>query len=185
MRRLRLPPLVGPIFGYELVRLARRGLHTRLRALLAVTLQITLFVLYLNWFPSANPLTIVTGLDTLVPRDQMARFAESFMHSFLWVQLAAAVILTPVYAAGSITEEIQRRYLDHLLATDLTSREIVLGKFAARSLYVAGILLTGLPILALIQLSCGVDMFVILMSYAVIVCTMASLAGLSLWFAVQ
>src|SRR5947209_13229625 len=161
LKRLR-PRLVGPIFGYELVRLARRGQHTRLRAGLAVALLVTLLVLYSNWFPAANPLQILAGLEARLTLNDQSAFAQSFMRSLLWVQLGAAVILTPVYAAGSVTEEIQRRSLDHLLATDLSAREIVLGKFLARSLYVTGILLTGLPVLALAQLWGGVDMMMVL-----------------------
>jgi ABC-type transport system involved in multi-copper enzyme maturation permease subunit len=186
-KRRRLPRrLFGPIFGYELIRLARRGQHTRLRAALAAVLLVTLFVLYGNWFPGADLFTLdPTESAARVPREQQARFAESFMHAFLFVQLGVVILLTPVYAAGGIAEEIDRKTLDHLFATDLSDREIVLGKLSARLLYVAGILLTGLPILALAQLWGGIDMMILLKCYGVIGCTMVSLGGLSIWFVVE
>jgi ABC-type transport system involved in multi-copper enzyme maturation permease subunit len=186
-KRRRLPRrLFGPIFGYELVRLARRGQHTRLRAALAAVLLVTLFVLYGNWFPGADLFTLdPTQSAARVPREQQSRFAESFMHAFLFVQLGVVILLTPVYAAGGVAEEIDRKTLDHLFATDLSDREIVLGKLSARLLYVAGILLTGLPILALAQLWGGIDMMILLKCYGVIGCTMVSLGGLSIWFVVE
>jgi len=178
--------LFGPIFGYELLRLTRRGQHTRLRAALAAVLLVTLFVLYGNWFPGADLFTLdPTASAARVPREQQSRFAESFMHAFLFVQLGVVILLTPVYAAGGIAEEIDRKTLDHLFATDLSDREIVLGKLSARLLYVTGILLTGLPILALAQLWGGIDMMILLKSYGAIGCTMVSLGGLSLFFVVE
>jgi len=47
----------------------------------------------------------------------------------------------------AIAEEKERKTLDFLLASDLRSREIVLGKLASRLAYLTLVLLTGLPLL--------------------------------------
>jgi hypothetical protein len=66
---------VGPIFGHELVRLARRAQHTRLRAGLAVVLLVTLFVLYVNAFPDVDPLRILAGFRATISLEENAQFA--------------------------------------------------------------------------------------------------------------
>src|SRR5262249_7761917 len=66
-------------------------------------------------------------------------------------------LVTPVMVAGAIADEKERRTLEFLLATDLRGREIVLGKLAARVASVLLVLLTGVPVLALLQFFGGID----------------------------
>jgi ABC-type transport system involved in multi-copper enzyme maturation permease subunit len=66
-------------------------------------------------------------------------------------------VLTPAYLAGAVAGERERRTLDVLFTTELTNGDIVLGKLAARAAHLGGVLLAGLPLLALIQLWGGVD----------------------------
>src|SRR5436305_14476243 len=82
------PAVLGPLFWYELTRLARRGQQPRLRALYAGVLLVGLLVTYLNEFEEVNPITlIVGGTDQLVPLDRMASFSERFLATFLFCQL--------------------------------------------------------------------------------------------------
>ena len=59
---------------------------------------------------------------------------------YLAVQLAAVILFTPVYAGGGIIEEKNRRTLEFLKASQLHSREIILGKFSARLAFVLSVL---------------------------------------------
>jgi ABC-type transport system involved in multi-copper enzyme maturation permease subunit len=111
---------------------------------------------------------------------EMAKFAESFFLMFMEVQFIGVFLLTPAFAAGAIAEEKDRRTLDFLLATDLTDREIVLGKLASRLLALTLLVLTGLPILSLIQFWGGVDPDLVLSGFAATGLTMLSLAGISM-----
>ncbi len=65
--------------------------------------------------------------------------------------MAAAFALVP----DIITVERAKKRFDILLTTDLTSREIVVGKLAARLVAVAEPLLAALPALAVLQLASG------------------------------
>src|SRR5687767_4856585 len=91
------PAVLGPLFWYELTRLARRGQQPKLRALYAGVLLIGLLVTYLNSFPEVNPIRlIVGGSGTEFTLDQMAAFSERFLTTFLFCQLVGVVLITPV-----------------------------------------------------------------------------------------
>src|SRR5437763_1156186 len=172
-------PLLGPLFRYELTRLARRGLQPRLRAVFATLLLGALLLTYLQEFAGVNPARVVFRLDRPLPIDRASAFANRFLHAFLVVQLVVVVIVTPAIAGGAMSEEKERRSLDFLLSSPLTSREIVLGKFAARLVFLGGVVLTGLPILTLTMFFGGVDGGTLLAGYAITLLTMLSLGAFS------
>src|SRR5262249_17082669 len=109
---------------------------------------------------------------------------HEFSELFLLVQGVAVLILAPLYFGGAISEEKERGTLDFLLTSHLSSREIILGKFAARLLGVAGVLLTGLPVLALTALWGGVDLLRVATAFVVALLTLFSLGAVSLLFSV-
>ncbi len=84
--------------------------------------------------------------------------------------------------ATCIAVEKDRRTLDFLLATRLSSTEIVVGKLAAYMLVFLGTLAAGLPIMLLLNQLGGVDGRLILTAYAGIVATGFWLAAFSIWF---
>ena len=55
----------------------------------------------------------------------MSAFGQQFSLALPMVQAAVVLIITPLFVAGSIVEETERRTLEFLLATDLRPREIV------------------------------------------------------------
>ena len=66
------------------------------------------------------------------------------------------LVLSPIYAATSVSEEKTRRTLPYLLASRLRDDEIVLGKIALAVLRVWEVLLCGLPLCAMCLLLGGV-----------------------------
>lgn len=157
--------LFGPVLFYDLMRTARRGRYLVLRCVYAAALLLTL---------------VATWPWSSVPLKMMPRYAESFFASFMIVQFAAVFLLTPAYTAGAIADEKERRTLDFLLATDLRDREIVLGKLAARLANMLLLLLTGLPVLSLLQFLGGVDPNLVLAGFVAIVFTVLGLGSLSI-----
>src|SRR5262249_41568377 len=115
----------------------------------------------------------------------MAKFTEEFVGLFLFVQMSAIVLLTPAFTAGAVAEGRQRRPLGWLLTTHPTAAQIVLGKFAARLAHLFGVLLTGLPILALLPLWGGVAPGRIVDGFALTALTTVSLSALSIWLSVR
>ena len=158
--------ILGPLYRVELLRLARRGVHFRLRVVLAAVLLLGLLVTYLRTFPNTD----LGGLLFCGTEDDASRlnkFGENFLLAFLSVQLAAVILITPVYAGGAIADEKERGGLDFLLTTPLTSWELVVGKLAARLTFVLTVLATGLPVLFLTLLFGGVSTERVLAGFSV------------------
>jgi ABC-type transport system involved in multi-copper enzyme maturation permease subunit len=109
-----------------------------------------------------------------------ARMAEEFFTMFISTQLLAVAVLTPAYVAGSIADEKDRKTLEFLLATDLRNREIVLSKLVARMANIILFILTGLPLVSMIQFLGGVDPMLVQAGFAATALTMLGLAGVSI-----
>lgn len=167
----------GPVFSYEVLRAARRTRFFLVRWLYAVFLLLLLLWVYWIWSLSAS----YRGGSHLDVKEQ-AKLAETFFYAFAVVQFFAVVLLTPAYVAGGIAEEKERKTLDFLLATDLNGREIIFGKLLARLGNLGLFLLTGLPMLSLMQFFGGIDPGLLLASFAVTALTAISLASLGILY---
>jgi ABC-type transport system involved in multi-copper enzyme maturation permease subunit len=171
--------LIGPLFRWELVRLARRGQDARARFILAVALLFVLTVFTFAWFPNLTPSELFVGTSQVLPLAESARFGEQFALAFILAQLGVLVLLTPAYAAGGISEEKEKKTFVFLLVSDLTSREILLGKFLGRLAFVLGVMLAGLPVLAITQVYGGVSLKFLLVGYLITATTVTMLAAVS------
>lgn len=171
LERLGVIKLLGPVFWYDTIRSARRGRYFLMRWLYAISLLLLLLWVHSMW-----------SLDRREPNPYkaLADLAQYYFYAFSIVQFAAVVLLTPAYVGGAIAEEKERKTLEFLLATDLQNSEIVFGKLASRAGNLALFLLTGLPVLSLMQFFGGIDPGFLLVSFAVTAVTAASLAGLAI-----
>ncbi len=183
-KRWQPPAVLGPLFGYDLVASTRRGQHTGLRILVAALLLLTLYVVYAfkvrGFDPFRSPFDPGPAID---PR-QMAEFAADFFTWCMVVHFGALLLLTPTIVADAVAREKERRALDFLFVTALTDREIVLGKLGSRLAYLVGVLMTGLPVMALTQLFGGVDPHILIAAYASLFATLVSLGAVSLYCSV-
>ena len=173
--------LFGPVMFYEGFRTARRTRFFVLRWLYAGGLL--LLLLWVHWIWSLSGQYRQTAENEAYKRQ--AELAQQFFYAFVVVQFAFICLLTPAYVAGGVAEEKERRTLDFLLATDLGSREIVFGKLLARLGNLALFVMTGLPILSLMQFFGGIDPGLLLASFEVTALTACSLAGLGILMSVQ
>ena len=170
---------VGPLFSWELFRLARRGQDARGRFILAFLLFLVLTAFSLIWFRNTAPSDLFFGASQQLSIAETSAFGASFSLTFLIAQLGILVLLTPAYAAGGIAEEKDRKTLVFLLVSDLSNREIVFGKFFGRVGFLLGILFAGLPIMAITQLHGGVTIKFLLASYIITATTVIFLAAVS------
>jgi ABC-type transport system involved in multi-copper enzyme maturation permease subunit len=83
----------------------------------------------------------------------------------VFAQAFAILAITPALVAGVIAEEKQRKTLQYLLGSCLTSAEIVLGKLFSRMITAGVLLMIGLPIIALLGLIGGVDPVDVFLSF--------------------
>ena len=163
--------LFGPVFFYDLVRTSRRNRHMLLRWSYAVLLALLIGWMYFTWESDLH--------GRQLDRNAVAELNARLFYVFMVIQLGTVLLVTPAYTAGAIAEEKERKTLEFLLATDLESREIVLGKMLARMLSIMMVVLAGLPILSSLQILGGVGPDLVLGGFAATLITIAGLSGLS------
>lgn len=180
--------LFGPVLFYEMLRGGRRAAHVVLRTLYAGIVLYILLVVYLVWLatvarPDESTAELLSGRS--LPARRLADFSSMFLMVYLAVQTVVAFVLTPAYTAGAVAAERERGTLVPLLGTDLSSHEVVLSMLASRLANLSMVLLTGLPILSIMEFVGGVDPGVVWAGFAATVVSMLSLGSLGLWNSIR
>jgi ABC-type transport system involved in multi-copper enzyme maturation permease subunit len=147
---------LGPVFAYERIAASRRWQGYALRSCFVAALLCALYVV--RFSPRAPAVTSLRGL---------AQMAESFFLAVSGTQLALVLLVAPAATAGAICFDRARGTLSHMLMTDLSDGEIVLGKLAARLVPVLGLLACLLPVMEILALLGGVDPSALLGGFAV------------------
>jgi ABC-type transport system involved in multi-copper enzyme maturation permease subunit len=174
--------LFGPVFFHDIVRTGRQRHTYLLRWLYAVVVGFTLTTLYYSWLRGKAH---ASNLNVVVGTNELANFGAEFFTTFIVMQFLVVVLLTPVYVAGTICVDKERKILEFLFATDLRNREIIFGKLASRVLTLLLFVLVGLPILAFVQLFGGVDPEQLLACTVATIVTVIGLSSLGIWFSTQ
>lgn len=130
--------MIGPIFRLELLRQSRRGRQHTFRWVYAGWLVLEFVFLYLSYRVNSRKIDpAATG-----------HFIASFIELFAVQQYVLLLLVTPAFAAGTISDDRTRGTLADLLITPLSSAEIVAGKLLAQVVRVLDLALVGLPLLA-------------------------------------
>ena len=159
----------GPVLAAELRRAARRPRVYAARAGLALILLVLLGLGYAGSVRSDE----VSGAE-------LTSLATSAFTVLAVAQGVAVAVFTPALVAGSIPEERSRKTLDDLLGSDLSAREIVLGKLGARLAQIVGLIAVGLPIAAGLTLFGGVEPWRVAMTFVVIAALAVFLGGVAI-----
>ncbi len=136
--------MLGPVFELEWKRVARRWQMYAARGLLGLAI---LASIWLVWRWQVGSVGTITGA-------QAGLVAESCIYVLITIQLAIVLIVAPVATAAAISDEKQSGRLVLLFATDLRTREIVIGKIGARIVPLLGFILCPVP-LALTAVALG------------------------------
>ncbi|MCH2134607.1 MAG: ABC transporter permease subunit [Phycisphaerales bacterium] len=135
---------------------SRRWRHLVIRgAYLAVMIGVMLFILLAS-----------LGGASMSMRALAASSASIFQITS-YVQVLLICLLTPVFMAGAIVHESSPKTWDILLTTPLNSLQIVLGNLFGRYFFVLALLLSSLPLFALLQMFGGVPGRTIIASYVI------------------
>jgi ABC-type transport system involved in multi-copper enzyme maturation permease subunit len=129
-----------------------------------------------------------SAMPTYLSKSQatvISDYASQFVTLYMVGQFFFLLIIGPTYVASAIAEERQRGTLDYLFTSDLTSREIIVGKYMSRLMLLLQYVIIGLPILALVQLIGGVSIEMILGLMLGTAGCLASLTALTLLFSVM
>lgn len=147
--------LLGPIFRAELLRTARRKRYYVLRSLYGAVLLLLVWASYMDRFRGAPTTSIA----------MVASFAEDTFVTFAVVQMVVVVILIPPLFGGAIADERQRKTLHFLMASRLSSGEIIMDKMLGRAPHLGVFLAMGLPVVSILGLFGGVPFDAVLMAY--------------------
>ncbi|HEV3168643.1 MAG TPA: ABC transporter permease [Isosphaeraceae bacterium] len=138
---------LGPVFAYEWLTTSRRWQTYAMRALFVTALLLALGVVW--W-------TNVAGKTLQTIRSQ-ADVGVIFFYAIIGTQITLILLAAPAATAGSICLDKARGTLSHVLVTDLSDSEIVLGKLAARLLPALALVACTLPMMAICTLLGGLD----------------------------
>jgi ABC-type transport system involved in multi-copper enzyme maturation permease subunit len=168
----------GPVFVYEWLTTTRRWQFYGLRAGFVCVI---LAGMVLIW--RADPGNRGAGLTN--SRNDEAWYGQVLYLTIVSIELAVVLLVAPGATAGAVCLDKARGTLDHMLATDLSNAEIVLGKLGVRLIPVLGLIACVLPLLALSGLLGGIDpnavfgSFLVAIGCAVLGCSLA--LTLSVW----
>lgn len=165
--------MLGPVFHAEMLTTARRRRYYVARFIYGVILLLVVAFRY------ASSFSLIGGGQFLSIR-RLTDFARDTFISFAIAQGIAIVFLTPVLVAGVIADEKQRKTLHYLLASQLTSREIIWGKLFARAFHVGIFLAMGLPVISLLSLFGGLEPGEVVLAYAATATTAFFIAGIAM-----
>jgi hypothetical protein len=139
----------GPVFVFESLVAARRWTYYAGRTVFGLILLIALAIAWYN-----TKFNFAYG--TMTPRQQLARMGQAFFGAIAGVELTLILFVAPAATAGAICLDRARGTLSHMMMTDLSDVEIVVGKLAARLAPVWLIVASTTPVLALAGLLGGI-----------------------------
>jgi ABC-type Na+ efflux pump permease subunit len=164
---------IGPVFAYESLLNARRWQVYAGRSLFVLVMLIGMMVVWLIRDQAAAPPfgpAPPPGRSALPTYKQMAKLGEWFFYAVAGTQLSLVMLLAPAAAASSVCMDRARGTLVHMLVTDLSDREIVLGKLGSRLAPVFGLIACAVPVACLTALLGGVEFEAIVECFVVSVC---------------
>jgi ABC-type transport system involved in multi-copper enzyme maturation permease subunit len=168
--------LPGPVFNVELVTTARRARYYAIRFAYGMILLFFVVQTVGQWRGDGGALWQGGALSIA----EMAATGRNIFATFTVFQAVSVLVLTPAIVAGVVADEKRRKTLPYLMASRLSSSEIILGKLLARLLHVSIFLAIGLPVMSLISLFGGVEPAEVVLAYAGTLTTAGFLAALSI-----
>jgi ABC-type transport system involved in multi-copper enzyme maturation permease subunit len=168
----------GPVFAYERLTASRRWQGYALRSFGLASLLIAMGAIA----ASHGAFFEARSVKSL---SEYARLGAAYFSAIVGVEMVLVMLAAPAATAGAICLDRSRGTLEHMMATDLSDSEIVLGKLGARLMPVFGLIACSLPVLALSTLLGGIDLaalivaFVVIAAVAMFGCSLA--LALSVW----
>jgi hypothetical protein len=162
---------IMPILRCELAGAARGGRLQAERAWFGFLVQAIVLGTFAFWYYWAS--------GSISPGVMVSVAAQSFG----WVVALHALLIVGTAVAGAlaIAGEKDRQTLGFLLATRLTSAEIILGKLTVRLLFILSMVAAGLPVVLLLDALGGIDLRLILLAYGGVLSTTFFVLSMGIW----
>jgi ABC-type transport system involved in multi-copper enzyme maturation permease subunit len=148
---IKLNWLTGPILDKELRVCSRRKRYYWLRGLYLLAMAMLVTV---TWLGSNASLMFQGNAFTA---SRMSEVGRDVITSIVWFQFFIAQIAAILFFSNSICQEINQGTLNVLMATPITSLQIVMGKLLSRLIQLILILCLSLSTIAIVYVFGGVD----------------------------
>jgi ABC-type transport system involved in multi-copper enzyme maturation permease subunit len=179
--------LGGPVLGWEFKR-AGRGY---LRKFFAIVYSAWLLVLGLGLLSATRsamaspPAPTDSYLSQVRANEaQLVLFLDSYVALILQFQLKLVIAITPAIMASCLGQEKERGTLFALFGTQLTSRQIVLGKFLGRLALIIPVVFAALPVLVFMITATGQGFTLLVLALAQQMIVAFALGAASLLFGI-
>lgn len=107
------------------------------------------------------------GLNQQVSLTDLAKAGTMIFSIIAHAQVVLICLLAPLFMAGAITAEQSGQTLNIMLTTPLSNLQIVLGSLLGRLFFVWALLLSGLPLFAILLIFGGVPIWAVFVAFAV------------------
>ncbi len=169
----------GPVFAYETIAASRRWQVYAARAGFVLVLLLGLFFVW------EQAIGVNQANRRVALHQQLAALGEGFFYTVCGVQITLILLASPAATAGSICVDRSRGTLLHMMVTDLSDAEIVLGKLGARLAPIFGLVACTLPVAALAGLLGGIDFGALAGSFVISLCLAVLGSSLALAISVR
>ena len=106
-----------------------------------------------------------------VSLNELARSGAQLFRLIAYGQVIGVCLLAPLFMAGAIASEQSGKTYNILLTTPLSNLQVVLGSLAGRLFFVLTLLLSGLPLFAVVLVFGGVRTGAVFQAFGVAACT--------------
>ncbi|HLQ61166.1 MAG TPA: ABC transporter permease subunit [Candidatus Acidoferrales bacterium] len=121
-------------------------------------------------------------LSTSYNRLEAARIGSIVFYTLAFFQLVLVVLFSPALAAGAISGERERQTFDTLLVSRVSSFAVVWGKLFASLAYELLLILTSLPLFAVVFLFGGVDLEQFVLTQLITVVTAVTVGSVAIFW---
>lgn len=102
--------------------------------------------------------------------------------ALVWIETVAICFLTPALTAGCVSLEKERQTLDVLLTTKMSTWQIIKGKYFSSIMLVLMLIISGLPIMSLVYIYGGINLWQMFLMVLVLIATTMYLASFGVFF---
>jgi ABC-type transport system involved in multi-copper enzyme maturation permease subunit len=173
--------IVGPVFWMEMKAGGRRARHYATRAFFV---SVIFAIVVAAWFAFVSQRyvrfgVVVSSLTPLAPHE-IAELGHQIFSAYTIAQFLLVVFFAPLYTAGAVAADRERRVLEMLFMTDLGNVELVASKVLVRVIHLCSLAVSGLPVMFLCLLLGGVAVEELLMASALTISIVLFVSSLGL-----
>jgi ABC-type transport system involved in multi-copper enzyme maturation permease subunit len=174
-------PLAGALNG--IVAIGTKELRGRMRgrrAFVVLTVYLALLAVFAWMVQLMNERTVSSYLGTAAFAS--AQIGREIFKALLLLETVLVVFLAPSFTAGAISLEREKQTLDLLAVTPISSPAIVVGKLVSALAYLFLLIVSSIPLMAIVFVFGGVAPDDVLRGYLVLAATAIGLGSVGLFF---